>query len=233
MRSGTSPVNRLKGPVPSLVSVERYPGGTMGWGPELAFRDCPWCGLRDAQMTPILVDAAAGRPNGLPRTWSAVSCPRCAGVVLLETNDPNNTPPKVEMTIPEDERAGSQVGHLPEDVARFYADAQRVLDANVPDAVAVQLRKTLEAAAAHFEIDSGPLVARIEKLIEEGLITKQFGEVLDSVRKLGNIGAHASDVTVDEESAKRALRFTTQVLRNLFEIPAELNPETSEDEPQP
>lgn len=66
-------------------------------------------------------------------------------------------------------------------------------------------------------------VARIEKLIEGGLITKQFGDVLDHVRKLGNVGAHASDELVDEASAKKALGFTTQVLRNLFEIPTELN----------
>jgi hypothetical protein len=33
---------------------------------------------------------------------------------------------------------------------------------------------------------------------------------------------HATDEKVDEQTARRALRFTTQVLRNLFEIPAEL-----------
>jgi hypothetical protein len=123
----------------------------------------------------------------------------------LETNDPNVNPPLTLTIVPEDERTGSRVEHLPPDVAKFYSDAQRVLDSNVPDAAAVQLRKTLEAAAAHFAIDEGPLVARIEHLMEEGLITKQFGDVLDAVRKLGNVGAHASDVTVDEESANRAL----------------------------
>lgn len=203
----------------------------MGWGEELKFRNCLWCGLRDAQMNPIMINAQAGRVGQTPRFWSAVACPRCAGVVLLETNTDNESPPTVKMTIPENERTGSHVEHLPPDVAKFYADAQRVLDANVPDASAVQLRKTLEAAAAHFEIDSGPLVGRIQKLIEEGLITKQFGDVVDAVRKLGNVGAHASDETVDETSARRALRFTTQVLRNLFEIPEELNP-TSSEEPQ-
>jgi hypothetical protein len=114
------------------------------------------------------------------------------------------------------------VKYLPATVAKFYGDARRVLDAGVPDAAAVQLRKTLEAAAACYSIDSGPLVKRIEELISFGLITTQFGEVLDHVRQVGNVGAHASDESVDEESAERALRFTTQVLRNLFEIPAEL-----------
>jgi hypothetical protein len=142
--------------------------------------------------------------------------------VLLETNGLNVNPPKVQVEVPEDRRIGQQVSFLPEDVAKFYEDAQRVLDAGVPDAAAVELRKTLEAAAARFGINDGPLVARIEKLIEQGLVTKQFGEVLTEIRKVGNVGAHASDETVDQPSAERALMFTTQVLRNLFEIPGEL-----------
>jgi hypothetical protein len=36
------------------------------------------------------------------------------------------------------------------------------------------------------------------------------------------MGAHASDQEVSNEEAATALRFTTQVLRNLFEVPAEL-----------
>ena len=42
----------------------------------------------------------------------------------------------------------------------------------------------------------------------------------DATRVLEAVGAHVSDV--DEKTARRALQFTTQVLRNLFEIPPEL-----------
>lgn len=201
----------------------------MGWNQEMAFRDCPWCGLRDAQMPALLMNGTAAKP-GESRYWSVVACPRCAGATLMETNPPNHEPGEVIKTVPEDARMRDQVSHLPEDVKRFYGNARRVLDTDVPDAAAVQLRKTLEAASAHFGISEGPLVARIERLIEEGLITKQFGEVLDHVRKVGNVGAHASDETVDSATAERAYRFTTQILRNLFEIPAELNPQPSSGE---
>jgi ribosomal protein S27AE len=55
----------------------------------------------------------------------------------------------------------------------------------------------------------------------------------DAIGVLEAVGAQASHV--DEKTARRALQFTTQVLRNLFEIPAERaarsEPE-SEDEPE-
>ena len=69
---------------------------------------------------------------------------------------------------------------------------------------------------------TGISVGAIEKLIEGGQITKGFGAALHHVRQLGNVGAHASDERIDESAVERAFRFTTQVLRNLFEIPAEL-----------
>lgn len=54
----------------------------------------------------------------------------------------------------------------------------------------------------------------------------------DAIRVLEAVATHASDV--DEKTARRALQFTTQVLRNLFEIPAQpaTRPEREpEDEP--
>jgi len=66
------------------------------------------------------------------------------------------------------------------------------------------------------------LVRRIEALIEAGLVTRSFGEALTLIRKVGNQGAHATDEDVDQATAERALRFTTQFLRNLFEVPGEL-----------
>lgn len=42
------------------------------------------------------------------------------------------------------------------------------------------------------------------------------------VRKVGNLGAPASDEHVSEDEAGQIMAFITQLLRNLFEIPGEL-----------
>jgi hypothetical protein len=123
------------------------------------------------------------------------------------------------------------VEHLPDDVSRYFADAQRVMAAGVPDAAAVQLRRTLEAAAAHKGIRERNLMSSIREMINQQLVTKDFEGLLHHVRKIGNIGAHYTDETLTNEEVERVLRFTTQILRNLFEVPGELDALKAEEAP--
>ena len=158
----------------------------MGFDQSFRFRDCPSCGLRDAQMNAISVNTRTtgdgSTPGSQRHRWFAVlSCPRCASVILLETNAEDEGPGQILKEIPRPHE-DIAVAHLPEDVEQYYRDAIRVLDAGVPDAAAVQLRRTLEAAASHFDIKTGSLINRIRGLIKAGLVTTQFGEVLDHVR---------------------------------------------------
>lgn len=136
--------------------------------------------------------------------------------------DTNSTVHEVRV-LPKNDEVNQTVRHLPDDVAEFFTGAQRVLDAGVPGATAVQLRKTLEAAAAHKDVNEKTLYASVEKLIDSGFITRDFAQLLDHVRKIGNLGAHYTDEQIGEDEIQRAMRFTTQVLRNLFEVPGELS----------
>jgi hypothetical protein len=201
---------------------------------ELAYRDCPWCktvslacGLRWSQV----IRAA----NGVNRLWAVFVCPRCAGAILIEVEVAQGVVPGEGSSIPGDVVVRQvrevpdgghrefEILHLPEDVSNFLRDAVLVLRAGVPDAAAVQLRRTLEAAAAHREVKEKTLVQSIEKLINAGAVTRDFGDVLHYVRKLGNLGAHYTDEKLSQADVERALRFTAQLLRNLFEVPGELD----------
>ena len=195
----------------------------MVWDASLSFRDCPWCGLRHAQMRVLAqsqeVPMTRSRPS---RWWALVACPDCGGAVSIEHNAPNEGPAIERLASPKPADLETDVAHLPDDVGAYYSDAIKVLRAGVPDAAAVQLRRTLEAAAAHRGVEEKTLVKSIQRLIDEGHVTKSFGDVLHQVRMIGNQGAHATDERLDEARARQALRFTTQLLRNLFEVPAEL-----------
>lgn len=180
--------------------------------------------------------------EGTVRSWALYTCPRCGGAVTTEvsyTPAPSHSGPGIPsyamvdelLQLPRQADLAADVSHLPEDVARFYRDARTVLYAGVPDAAAVQLRRTLEAAAAHRGVKDGPLFRRIQTLIDEGHITKDFAGLLDHVRKVGNLGAHATDERIEDAEVERVMRFTTQVLRNLFEVPGELAQLASEPAP--
>ena len=195
----------------------------MAFRNDMAMRACGHCGLKRAQLNPV-ANAQPTSSKGISRYFTFLACPDCAGITVVEHNGAVSViSQSVELHAwPEGEDRALDVEHLPDDVAGYYLDARRVLDAGVPDAAAVQLRRTLEAAAAHHGQDKGALVQRIRNLIKDGLVTASFGQALDLVRLVGNQGAHASDERVDHATAQRALRFTTQFLRNLFEVPEEL-----------
>lgn len=145
----------------------------MPWQHGNEFRDCAWCGLREAQMNFLVQDSQLTRRDGTKtRWWTILWCPRCAAPTLFETEGQGGVLVLGEYPEPE---AEARVPHLPDDVERYYRHAIRVLEAGVPEAAAVQLRKTLEAAAAHHGIKTGALVQRIQELIKKGLITPDFG----------------------------------------------------------
>jgi hypothetical protein len=191
----------------------------MPFSPEFSFRSCPWCNTKDISMVIKSQDIKNRVARGGSREWTWLACPRCGGAVSIETHAQAQ---RIVKVVPETGSSELVVNHLPSDVKEYYDNAQIVLSAGVPSSAAVELRRTLEAAAQHFEVSERTLVKSIKKLAEKGLITEGFTDVLGHIRKVGNVGAHASDQSLTHEEVNRALSFTTQVLRNLFEIPEEL-----------
>lgn len=190
------------------------------------YRDCPWCATRSVQLIIQANTRGITNSNKAVREWTWLSCPRCAGVISLETH------PQIKKVLQEvpNHTTDVDVAHLPEDVEEYYRNALIVLNTGVASAAAVELRRTLEAAAKHKGIDITPLARAIQKLVDEGWITKDFEQVMVHVKKIGNVGAHAGQEKLTEPEVQTALKFTTQILRNLFEIPKELELLGNQDE---
>ena len=92
-----------------------------------------------------------------------------------------------------------------------------LIEHTLPDHPQAQLLKVVPEDGADVRVEQLP----------DGL--RPYYE--DATRVLKAVGAHASHV--DEKTARRALQFTTQVLRNLFEIPPELAARSEpEDDPE-
>lgn len=191
----------------------------MPFSQEFSFRTCPWCNTQDVSMIVVNQNVPFAIASGGTKQWSWLSCPRCGNAISIETHPNAN---QINKVVPDEPSSAMKVNHLPSDVEEYYTNAQTVLNAGVPSSAAVELRRTLEAAAHHQGVNEKTLVKDIEKLAEMGLITTNFVGVLGHVRKVGNVGAHAGDQSLTREEVEKAMTFTTQVLRNLFEMPKEL-----------
>ncbi len=169
-----------------------------------------------AARSDFFVDAAIG-PR---RSYGVLACPNCAGLVVVEYVHLKNGSTGEISSFPRTERL--RIRHLPDAVERFFDQAQRALEAGLPDSAAVSLRRTLEAACAARGHAMRNLVQSIESLVSGGLITHEFTPAITHVRKIGNLGAHATDEELTAAEVTLTMRFTEQVLRNLFEIPGEV-----------
>lgn len=201
----------------------------MPFSDEFSFRTCPWCNTQDVSMQVKVQDTDFSVAVGGRKQWSWLGCPRCGGAISVQTDIQYR---RILKVVPDEPSSAMKVNHLPADVEEYYTNAQTVLNAGVPSSAAVELRRTLEAAAHHQGVNEKTLVKDIEKLAEEGLITANFVGVLGHIRKVGNVGAHAGDQILTREEVEKAMTFTTQVLRNLFEMPKELELLGIPDSPQ-
>ncbi len=206
--------------------------GCMGFDPQWAFRDCTWCGAAMVQMDVRSKLQATPAGRGLSRSFTVLSCPRCAGLTVVE-HTADNKGHAVVSEMPRSEDVQHDVDFLPDDVGTYFGNARKALDVGLPDSAAVELRRTLEAATAAYGQTSGPLFKQVQKLIEDGHVTTVFEPALGYIRKIGNLGAHASDERLSEPEVRQAMTFTTLLLRNLFELPAQVKALEAESPPPP
>ncbi|WP_028065132.1 DUF4145 domain-containing protein [Solirubrobacter soli] len=138
--------------------------------------------------------------------------------MLLEL-DPNRDD-IVQRMVPEHIGEWS-VRHLPDDVAADWAEAVKVFDVAAHRMTVVACGRTLEAAADARGVEGKTLERRIRKMLDDGVITTEFGAAMTYVRFIRNTGAHAGQ-DVPADAAEGTMQFTLQALRLLFEVPGEL-----------
>jgi hypothetical protein len=180
---------------------------------------CPHCGAAPTAYVqhrePSVVPGRGGK-----RRWRLAACPACGGAAAFETTA-NNADEYVRH-VPQAAAEEWSVSHLEEDVGRDWGEAIRVYKVEAFEAAVVMCGRTLEAAAEKLGIEGRSLQARINKMLEQDLITSSFGDAMDYVRLIRNVGAHAGK-PVSAASAEGTMRFTQQALRLLFEVPGELH----------
>jgi len=121
----------------------------------------------------------------------------------------------------------SAEGHVSPDVPSrigdVFLEGVRAMHAECPRAAAVMARRALEAITADKGETSGVLADRLKKLAANGILQPTLAEWTKEVRLVGNAGAHFDPMdTVSKKDAEQLIGFVRELLRYLYELPAEL-----------
>jgi hypothetical protein len=118
---------------------------------------------------------------------------------------------------------------VPANIASVFTEEVLTLSANCPRASAVMSRRTLEAITVEKGETKGSLAERLGNLGTKGILHPTLSEWAKEVRLVGNAGAHfdpIEKVTIDD--ARQLVNFIRELLKFLYELPAELQKRRSQ-----
>jgi len=114
-------------------------------------------------------------------------------------------------------------GDVPVQIAEVFQEAVRAANARCPRGAAVMARRTLEAITVDKGETTGVLAERLKKLAASGVLQPTLADWAKEVRLVGNTGAHFDPMdSVSKEDAEQLNAFVRELMRYLYELPAEL-----------
>jgi len=112
---------------------------------------------------------------------------------------------------------------IPAEIVGAFAEAMSALHANCPRASAVMARRTLEAITVDKGETQGVLYGRLRNLVTRGVLQPALADWAHEVRLVGNTGAHFDPINqVSMDDARDLVTFIRELLRYLYELPADL-----------
>lgn len=192
-------------------------------GPQLGgVENCPHCGVAN----PVLMRKYQSEhqifgANGLPASiWALFSCTTCGGGICVQ-GQPNerNSNPLAYAMFP---AVWEVNGVVPERARNYLAQAHKTL--NAPDASVVMSASSIDAMLKDHGLTDGTLYSRIDKAVEEGILTQKMADWAHRVRLDANNPRHADEehphLTLDE--ARRAFDFADALTEYLYVLPSRM-----------
>ena len=113
---------------------------------------------------------------------------------------------------------------VPIQIAEVFQEAVRSQQAVCPRAAAVMARRTLEALTVDKGETKGLLAERLNNLASKGVLLPTLADWSKEVRLVGNVGAHCDPISsVSMKDAEDLISFVRELLRYLYELPADLS----------
>jgi hypothetical protein len=155
--------------------------------------------------------------------WNLLICLTCRNITLQKYSF------SVTRNIPNDDYESkilypverSRLTDLPVAIEKRYRAALKVRKIE-PNACAVLVGRTLEAACNHEKAQGKKLAEKLTYLANAGRIPQPLAEMAHHLKELRNLGAHDAEDDVTEEDVPIILDFLEAILEYLYVAPAKV-----------
>ncbi len=115
----------------------------------------------------------------------------------------------------------TKLTNLPPKIERAYTAAIKVKNIE-PNACAVLVGRTLEAACNHEQAQGRTLAQKLNDPAQNGRIPNTLAEMARQLKELRNLGAHDAEDEVTEQDVPIILDFLEAILEYLYVAPAKI-----------
>lgn len=189
---------------------------------------CPFCYEKGNFSTTF--HAEKKKPNSSKTlNFDTLKCGNCSGfvMVLWSANDHSFGPNGIHgyRVLPWPLRVTSAPRHWPDEVQRYWIQAQRNLQDENWDAAALMARSALQVALRNNKAQGRTLKSEIEDLASKGILPPLMKDWSDNVRDLGNVSAHPQpgQPPTSSEDARDIVKFLNFLLEYLYTLPQRIN----------
>ncbi len=188
-------------------------------------KNCPHCGVANPRLTMVWQSGSAksARMDGKPpEYWMCFVCSTCAGILTAKgTPGVMNQSAYLAKVFPS---LWLPSEHIPERTANYLTQANRTLSS--PDASVIMSAASIDSILKDQGLKKGSLYERINKAVDQGIITKSMSEWAHRVRLDANSPRHADEtdphMTADE--ASRAFNFAQALAEIIYVLPSKMPP---------
>lgn len=179
---------------------------------------CPQCGVANPEMMMLWKSTCliTRSNNSYGHNWATYQCTTCKLVILAQSRMGNQGTTEIENVYPEAETVDEDIP----DRARKYLE-QAIGSIHAPDGAAMLAGSSVDAMLKAKGLEKESVYARIDRAVEERILTKEMGEWAHDVRLGANRPRHADkdDPHVSIEEAKQAIEFAKTLGTILFVLP--------------
>lgn len=179
----------------------------------LTLSRCPHCSVANPNLRRVHTFETRAHDGGRKRFWGVYVCGTCGGVVTAAASQDRAL---AQEHYPEHASVDEDV---PERPRAYLQQAQESLHA--PAGAVMLAASSVDAMLKLKAYVQGSLYSRIEKAVEDGLMTKEMAAWAHAVRLDANDQRHADEATSlpTEEDAKRCIEFAEALGEFLFVLP--------------